>query len=390
MRWLKYDKLNEIIDSIEEAEGIIESCSPDVKEQLCIDMENAVHSVNQELFSYEVVEVENDLKQWIDLVRNVIKSRDKCVNHVDLDYAQLMDAFTNVSGEDLLKKANESFATLRKDWREYITWFYCRHEYLWGNYNPEQNDYSAVSDRIRVVKEHKEDFLFLYDHLVDYRSKSVLVNLLHYWMTFDPAFLRAMRETVFEEYFDFDIINIPDQAVFVDAGAFIGDTVEQIVKFMTNYKHIYSFEAAPVNYQLLKKNTENFSNVTVLNKAVGGHNGMIKMNYSTVPDSGDSVLRGQEVGSASMDIEMITLDEEIRERLSVIKMDIEGAEQSAIEGCRRHITEEHPTLIICVYHKNDDIWKIIRTIYDMDNTYRFYLRCNCDNIVPTDIVLFAV
>ena len=65
MRWSKYSELNAIIDSIEEAEGFLESCSPEVKDQLLTDVKAAVRSVNRELFSYNAIEIDNNLIQWI-------------------------------------------------------------------------------------------------------------------------------------------------------------------------------------------------------------------------------------------------------------------------------------------------------------------------------------
>ena len=43
-------------------------------------------------------------------------------------------------------------------------------------------------------------------------------------------------------------------------------------------------------------------------------------------------------------IQSTTLDEDINEKITMIKMDIEGSEEKAILGARRHITEEHPKL----------------------------------------------
>lgn len=69
-------------------------------------------------------------------------------------------------------------------------------------------------------------------------------------------------------------------------------------------------------------------------------------------------------------IEMVRLDDDISEKVTLIKMDIEGAEQDALLGSIRHIREEKPKLLISVYHINEDIWKILRMIIDMDPDQR--------------------
>jgi hypothetical protein len=84
------------------------------------------------------------------------------------------------------------------------------------------------------------------------------------------------------------------------------------------------------------------------------------------------------------------VDEEIKELLTLIKMDIEGAEQSALLGCKEHILKDYPKLLICVYHNNEDIWKIPKMIYEIRDDYDFYLRSNGDQWGPSEIVLFAL
>ena len=74
----------------------------------------------------------------------------------------------------------------------------------------------------------------------------------------------------------------------------------------------------------------------------------------------------------------------------MIKMDIEGYEQKALIGCKKHIKEEHPNLLISVYHNHEDLWKIPKMIDDMYHDYDYYLRCYGNNIFPTEIVLFAI
>ena len=71
-------------------------------------------------------------------------------------------------------------------------------------------------------------------------------------------------------------------------------------------------------------------------------------------------------------------------------MDIEGSEQKALKGCERHIKNEHPKLLISVYHNHEDLYKIPLMINDMDPSYKFYLRCYGSIIFPTEIVLFAI
>lgn len=71
-------------------------------------------------------------------------------------------------------------------------------------------------------------------------------------------------------------------------------------------------------------------------------------------------------------------------------MDIEGGEQDALKGCKRHILEEKPKLLICVYHNNHDIFEIPKLISSIRSDYKFYLRTNGNQWGPSETVLFAL
>jgi len=71
-----------------------------------------------------------------------------------------------------------------------------------------------------------------------------------------------------------------------------------------------------------------------------------------------------------------------------IKMDIEGAELDALEGARRSIQTHRPILSICVYHKQDDLWRIPLFIHTLVEDYRLFLRPHYGD--GWDLVCYAV
>ncbi len=52
------------------------------------------------------------------------------------------------------------------------------------------------------------------------------------------------------------------------------------------------------------------------------------------------------------------MDDYITERVTFIKMDIEGSEANALRGAEKIIRTYKPKLAISVYHKKDDLWTI--------------------------------
>ena len=75
-------------------------------------------------------------------------------------------------------------------------------------------------------------------------------------------------------------------------------------------------------------------------------------------------------------VECIPIDELVPEppAPTFIKMDIEGAQLDALEGARRSIQTNRPILSVCVYHKQDDLWRIPLFIDALVEEYRLFLR----------------
>ncbi len=71
-----------------------------------------------------------------------------------------------------------------------------------------------------------------------------------------------------------------------------------------------------------------------------------------------------------------------------IKMDIEGAEMSALKGAEKTIRRDRPALAISLYHKEDDFITIPAYINELQLGYKFYLEHHTIHFWET--VLFAI
>lgn len=172
------------------------------------------------------------------------------------------------------------------------------------------------------------------------------------------------------QYFDLPELAPCQEEVFVDGGAYTGDTSEQFIKWTAgNFKRIYAYEPDDGNCEQFRQRLEK----------------MAQGRYTLIPKglwSGEDALHfnstGSTDGSICEDGETIvpvtSVDATISEPVTYIKFDIEGAELRALEGARRQITENKPRLAICVYHKPEDIYEIPRLLLEMNPEYRFYLR----------------
>lgn len=273
----------------------------------------------------------------------------------------------------------------KKDYDSFVAYF-ARYP-LWGTLHPDQGDYDTLEQRAAVLKRHSYDFLWLYCRLEDYLSRRTLYAILKNWAVLDSAELLKVK-SIFPDYYEPDIFPDNEGDIFVDVGAFVGDSIAQYVNtYGRNYKKIYAYEISSDSYNALCKNVARWQlhDVVLRRKGVGAVRGEMFLDASISDASANRLRQG---GSTQDRVEVVPLDQDIKE-LTFLKMDIEGAEQGALLGSERLIRSLHPKLAICTYHGYEDIWKIPLMIDGIYPEYQFYLRHYGGNIPPTEFVLLC-
>jgi FkbM family methyltransferase len=115
---------------------------------------------------------------------------------------------------------------------------------------------------------------------------------------------------------------------------------------------VYAFEPSPLNLERLRKNIQlnNHQNVLVIPKAVSNNNGTFLINLPVGPikNSGRSSFRVLEEQSEQVTVETLALDvlRETISKISLVKMDIEGAEEMALSGMEKLIERDQPVIIL--------------------------------------------
>ncbi len=184
-----------------------------------------------------------------------------------------------------------------------------------------------------------------------------------------------------------ELVTCTPEEVFVDLGAYTGDTVLSYLKNYGEdcYQRIYCYEITPETFQVLQETLAPYRDIVCRQKGVGDAEGTLSLvNHQT---SASSNTLGHETGAA---VPVTTLDTDIPEPITMIKADIEGFEQKALQGAKNHILRDHPKLLFSVYHNNEDLWKIPRMIHALSEAYTFHLRYNSSPLYPTEITLFAL
>ena len=188
-----------------------------------------------------------------------------------------------------------------------------------------------------------------------------------------------------EEYFfnDLDIFSSIDQLRFIDAGAYIGDTVRSAMsefeKRHQPVEYIVSFEpdlqnAGRLGQEVQKQQQEHPDTRFIVNASgLWSKNAILR--FSNTGTSSSSISNDFEDPSSVIQIPATSLDSSlIAARPNYIKMDIEGAEKEALLGTKQIISNQQPVLAICIYHKPADLWEIPLLIHQMNPRYEMYLR----------------
>lgn len=219
------------------------------------------------------------------------------------------------------------------------------------------------------IENNLENINKCYEILNDEKSKLTFNNLLNFRKSSSLLYLKDIIDK--NQYFDSEIIKMSSKEVFVDGGAYTGDTIEEFINLTSNkFDSIYSFEPDKENFNRLKEfvNKTNVHNIYVNN--LGLHNKRNRLNFSSNGNVGSNInINGKDI------IEVISLDEYLEnKKVSFIKMDIEGSEKEALQGAQKLIKKYKPKLAICIYHKPEDLWEIPFYIKSLVNDYKIYIR----------------
>jgi FkbM family methyltransferase len=186
-------------------------------------------------------------------------------------------------------------------------------------------------------------------------------------------------------YFDHELLTpVPDE-VSLDCGTYHLENALEFRQFCGGkYKKIFAFEASKENFSQAKQiaEQENMECLTLLNAAVWSSNEILHFNDRG--GTGSALSNG-----GSEVVKAVTIDEIVgTEKVTLIKMDIEGAELEALRGAAETIKRRKPRMAISVYHKETDIIEIPKFILSLKPDYQVYIRP--ERFILSDVVMYFV
>jgi len=217
---------------------------------------------------------------------------------------------------------------------------------------------------IQFAKNHKEQLKSVYEKLADSHSKKVFENTVMFKLTGKPEYLFEI-ETSRDEVFD--ILNLTDNEVFWDLGAYNGDTVAEFSNNVKTYSSIVAVEPDKRNFKKLMENTSKLGDIQCINAAISDKKGIQLMSANHG--------RGNSTDKNMIEIETISL-KEISDIVfpTYIKIDIEGNEIKAIDGGDSVIKKWAPKMHIACYHTPFDLFEIPLKILNEVPDYKVYMR----------------
>ena len=190
-----------------------------------------------------------------------------------------------------------------------------------------------------------------------------LMNPAEFWKQVAARFFVGIQSnsvspthTAKEEYFIPEMSNINNQSIFVDLGAFNGDTLERYfnipIEGNLDSRSAVAVEADFKNFSNLYSRI-NQRNVYALNAIIGETSGISFFN-----STGD-VRATVATNSSNSVVAMVTVDEIYRLfNFTHIKFDIEGFEEQALRGAKSAIKFSNAVWSIASYHRVEDFWII--------------------------------
>ncbi len=220
---------------------------------------------------------------------------------------------------------------------------------------------TTEQEQLRKLRDLSKEILKVSDNLYAYKNYMLPIN------HFEPS--------VFVYNHGISQLNSVDtfkDKDILDVGGFIGDSVLMLAPLTSGKVH--SFEATTENYNHMLKTIElnGIKNAVPVHTAVGDKPGEIELRFNgSASTQNDIMVKNPKYVEKCP---VITIDDYVREHnlnVGLIKVDIEGAEQSFLRGAYETIRTQKPTLLISIYHNVDDFLDIKPMIESWNLGYKF-------------------
>ena len=203
--------------------------------------------------------------------------------------------------------------------------------------------------------------------LADDISVNVFENIIKFKVNGDMKFADLATTPKSEVYEN--IIKPCENDVYVDLGAYNGDTIREILE-CSPVKKIFAIEPDRRNFRKLVKYAETLPEnlITTENCIAWSENTTLYFSKNSGRQS--TIVAESENGNPVTARAVDTFEIPA----TIIKTDVEGAEKEALKGLEKTIANYSPKLMISVYHRNEDMFALPLQIHSINPRYKYYMR----------------
>jgi len=230
------------------------------------------------------------------------------------------------------------------------------------------------------IDDFREDFIKKrneyeksYNLLADDKSKEIFEKVINFKISYDLDFMQGFTNDHESQYFDKEIIPKIKNIRFLDGGGYVGDTLKEIIKNYPDFEKIYCVEPNTLHINIAKRDFGDLEKIEFINCGLGSR----KIEDKKSEEIQNNCAHDYQATNIN------SIDNLINEKVDYIKLDIEGAEQDAIEGAKEIIKKYKPILAICIYHKAEDWYKVPQLVLSIEKDYDVYLRHYMEGIYET-------
>ncbi|MDD2762745.1 MAG: FkbM family methyltransferase [Opitutaceae bacterium] len=177
-----------------------------------------------------------------------------------------------------------------------------------------------------------------------------------------------------DQYFPREVVALRADEIFVDGGAFTGDTLDAFLEHTgPAFRAYHAFEPDHANAEELRRRVAGLPEpvrpkISVHEVALHARNELLDFSAEGSPTSKIVPRGGSSVPGRTLD--SLFSDQPV----TFLKLDVEGAEQDALRGARSVISRDRPLTAVCVYHGPRDLWEIPLMLRELLPEHRFFLR----------------
>ena len=151
--------------------------------------------------------------------------------------------------------------------------------------------------------------------------------------------------------------DIPKEGMILDIGANIGNHQIMFNQLYPN-REIFGFEASPLNFIHLHRNTMNYPNTTNLCVGLGVEQGLNNITHFAENMGGSGIREVNNLRHKERDIMTIIIEPldlfHLESNISLIKIDVENYESYVIKGAHKTIEKHKPMIWIEDFKHDDD------------------------------------